>query len=113
MNRFAALGLAIDAHRGRSIVVVTHGHEHAALDEILRAADGLEVSLVCRANGRHRIDFASGGSIELRYQGLEMRGMDVQTVYLDEGVAWGWPDTLIDDVREMVRAHADGEVIRT
>lgn len=113
MNRYAAAGIATDAHGGRRILVVTRNQAeaHTALEVIAQHSD--HAARVTRTNGNERIDYLSGGRVTIRsHRGHGHRGITADTIYLDEGVD---PELTIDQAASLMACLATsptGELIR-
>lgn len=90
MNRYAALGITLDAHEGKRIVVLVARAAaiRHAMDEVMRVlvdADPDDYQ-VRRAAGDERIQFISGGSIRFLSVGATTHGWTADVVFLDEDV---------------------------
>lgn len=85
MNKFVARGLADEARAGRSVLVVSKGHSVAmnAMHEVVDTAGGQAV----RTNGRERVTFEGGGTIWFKRAGIGVRGLQVDTVFVERDVA--------------------------
>lgn len=85
MNRYAALGLVLDAYEGKRIIVLSPSHNASrdALEECARSpfAEGAEVR---RANGAERITFGTLGCIRFQNVLRPLRGMFADVVFIDE-----------------------------
>jgi hypothetical protein len=88
MNRYAALGIALDASDGKRILVITPRADAIphAMAEFAELPDAvLTGSRFRRHNGGHRIDFPCRGAIIFRSAGGTVRGYTADVVFLDEG----------------------------
>lgn len=112
MNRYAALGLAVAAARGRSIIVLTHRmrEARAAFDLVVAESDAPDLARVYRANGRERIDFAPGGCIYFKTGAASCRGLQVDDIYLDARVE-ATPD-LLAELRPCLNPTGGGMIHR-
>lgn len=111
MNRYAAEGIARDAHAGRRILVVTRNHREArnAFDEIAKLTH--DAKRIRRANGAERIDHHNGGLVTFTTpRSHSARGLTLDTIYLDSGVD-PTPDFFADLV-PCLSASPTGELIR-
>lgn len=87
MNKYAALGLLLEAAEGKTVAVISRTQQVAGM-----ALDQFEVPLgdgwrVRRTNGDQRIDSPSSGSIRFRSAGQSHRGWTVDVVYIDTDAA--------------------------
>lgn len=111
MNRYAAEGIARDAHAGRRVLVVTRDRREArnALEEIADLTH--DAKRIRRANGAERIDHHNGGLVTFTTpRSHSARGLTLDTIYLDNGV-----DPTPDYLAELVpclSASPTGELIR-
>lgn len=114
MNRYAALGIALDASEGKRILVITEKGEaiRPALEEFSALPDELMDGASFRPlNGGERIDFPGGGSIRFRPARGTVHGYAAHTVFLDAGV----DQTLTLDQRQALTATLQttrGPIIR-
>ena len=117
MNRFAALGLAVEAASGKSIIVVTRtvGQNRDVLDQLVAVPDASHcIAEVRRANGEQGIDYFSGGKVRIRSHGQGTRGMSADIIFLDDGVdqlvsvPHGWAC-----LNASLAASPHGELVRT
>ncbi len=120
MNRFAAVGLFVEAAKGRRILVITpRGHEaHDALDcfariDEVQAWPGV---LTSRANGAERIELGGRGRIDFRSARSSLRGMSADLVYIDDEADRRLDDAgrdrLYRDLRAITSAADSPEVVR-
>ncbi|PPF39963.1 hypothetical protein [Pseudoclavibacter sp. AY1H1] len=89
MNRFAALGLAVEAASGKSIIVITRTLRQNAdvLDQLVAVPDASHcIAKTRRANGEQSVDYLSGGTVRIRSHGQGTRGMSADIIFLDDGV---------------------------
>ncbi|WP_439593902.1 hypothetical protein [Microbacterium sp.] len=111
MNRYAAQGIASDATQGRRVLVVT-AHARArreAFDEIARLTHGAES--IRRLNGAESIRHSNGGRVEFATErSRSHRGLSVDVVYLDGGVA----DSLetVNEFTPCLATSRDAELIK-
>lgn len=118
MNRYAALGLVLDAYEGKRVVVLSPSHPAArdALDECARSpfAEGAEVY---RANGAERILFGTLGSIRFQSVRRPLRGLTADVVFLDQDadrqLSAYERDRLGTDIRAAIQPGDPGIVIRS
>lgn len=97
MNKFAALGLLLEAAKGRKVAVISRTHEqarHAMRDFEVPLADGWRVR---RANGDERIDTPAGGTLRFLSMHESLRGTTHDVIFLD-----------VDVDREMTIDNYDG-----
>lgn len=86
MNRYAALGMTIDALDGKNIMVLTRTREDKAgvIDELEAFAP--EGTRIKRVKDGERITYPNGKHIVIRSHRQGVRGHTPNMVYLDEGV---------------------------
>lgn len=87
MNKYTAKALAESARDGRRILIITENMHEAkhTLQLLEEHPDG--VHSFRRTNGQARVDYQSGGLIDIRSYGSRgHRGISVDTVFLDAGV---------------------------
>ncbi|MFK4760310.1 hypothetical protein ACI3KS_05180 [Microbacterium sp. ZW T5_45] len=87
MNRYAALGITLDALDGQRILIVTPTAAAIphALDEFTALPPHLiDDARIRRANGDTRIDFPGGGSIHFHPAQGHHRPAHYHSVFLDE-----------------------------
>lgn len=113
MNKYAALGLTIEAAAGKTVAVISRNNHLAgmALHEFeVPLADGWRVR---RTNGDQRIDAPSGGSIRFRSAGQSHRGMTLDVVYVDSDAAdLLYDDRVSDELRLTLSSHPDASIVR-
>ncbi len=113
MNKYAALGLLLEAAQGKTVAVISSNQHLAgmALHEFeLPRADGWRVR---RTNGDQRIDCPSGGSIRFRSAAQSLRGMTFDAVYVDsDAVDLLYDERVSDELRLTLSSHPDASIVR-
>lgn len=112
MNRYAQIGLADEAMKGKRIVcVLPHSESTEALEGVVRhGADA--VRLASRANGAKRVEFDSGGMVKFVHDRHELRGMSgVDVVFLARERDGNDPETV--ELARLVVLPSGGGVIRS
>lgn len=110
MNRYAEIGLAADAKKGKRIICVLPRPEVRPAMEGVSAIGGDDVSRVCRANGAERVEFASGGSVHFVTGRHSLRGMTADVVFLASERDGNDPETV--ESARLVVLSTGGGVIR-
>jgi hypothetical protein len=111
VNKYAALGLLVEAAKGRKVALISRTHEqarHAMYDFEVPTADGWRVR---RANRDERIDTPAGGVIRFLSIRQSLRGTTHDVIFLDVDVDREMTIDNYDDLRHALRG-ADGEIIR-
>lgn len=120
MNRFAAVGLFVEAAKGSRILVLTPRHTDIgrALDCFMRIEEVVTWPGVRarRANGSQRIDLGGRGHIVFLSVASHLQGVDADIVFIDDEADRRLEDTARDrlygDLRAVVSASATGEIVR-
>jgi hypothetical protein len=113
MNRYAALGLVLDAmHERKQIIVLSSiaSMIRGAMDEVIRSLDDADPDAyrVRRAKGNESIEFMSGGRIRFQGARTSLRGHSADVVFLDADA-----DREIRDLRDLHAViHPHGEIVR-
>lgn len=110
MNRFAAVGLMLDALAGKQIIILTRTQREVR--EALDIVAGItpDTARVSRLNGAERIDFPSTGKLIFKSSRSTVRGYTADVVFLDDGAEPHDFGTL-QDLRLVTRSR-QGEIIR-
>ena len=112
MNKYTARGLAEAASKGCFEIIVVTRHPLSAMEEIPPHFYAAATS-VSRANGKERVDFASGGSISFLHPGSDgHRGRQADVLYLDSDIPHTEHDALIKDYRPCIQTSPIAEIIR-
>lgn len=111
MNRYAALGMTLDALEGNNIMVLTRTREDKAgvIDELEAFAP--EGTRIARVRDGERITYPNGKHIVIRSHRQGVRGHSPNVCYLDEGVD---PEMTPDQYTEVMACllTTGGEIIR-
>lgn len=110
INRYTVAGMVADAVSGKRVVYIGK-RPGVCLSFLEVAADPADVTGVCRANGRERIMFTSGG--ELIFHDARrgpLRGVVADVVVLDADASR--QDRIVEQAQAIVAKSASGEVIR-
>ena len=86
MNKYAALGILLEAAEGKHIAVVVESHQasrFALYDFEIPKGDGWKVR---QANGKEEITSPAGGRITFHSVRSSVRGMRFDSVFLDASV---------------------------
>lgn len=83
MNKYAALGLAVEANDGKTVLVITGSavHSEAARGWLERCE--IAPSRVCRRNGEAEVTYPSGGRVVFRSKRQGIRGLHADVVFVD------------------------------
>ena len=113
MNKYAALGLLLEAAEGKTVAVISRNQNLAGI-----ALHDFEVPLAHgwrarRTNGDQRIDAPSGGSIRFRSAGQSHRGMTFDVVYVDSDAAdLLYDDRVSEELRMTLSSRPDASIVR-
>ncbi|WP_313366623.1 hypothetical protein [Microbacterium sp.] len=120
MNRFAAIGLFVEAAKGQRILVVTPRRNEiaGALDCFMRIDEvaqwpGVRVR---RTNGDERIDLGGRGHIVFHSSSSHLQGMSADIVYIDDEADRRLEDSARDrlyaDLCAVVSGSSTGDIVR-
>lgn len=83
MNKYAALGLAVEANDGKMILVITGSLVHSSAARGWLERCEVAPSRVCRRNGEAEVEYPSRGRIVIRSKRQDVRGMAPDIVFVD------------------------------
>lgn len=83
MNKYTALGLAVEANDGKIVLVITGGLTHSSAARGWLAESSIKPHRVIHTNGKAAVEYASGGRIDFRSKRQDIRGMAPDIVFVD------------------------------